>query len=157
MKTIHHIMTYWSESRYYNYKFWFNFEACIYLYSILAFSLLPQSCAGSSQVEELKNLFYILTTMIGLCEEWSWWLKSILRTDQILQKFFEMTPFCTLLSDLWRYGPLPSNHFKFPALPGWHNGGRCWPHSGPPTGSLWLCLHFSSVVYDEEALLRWTR
>ena len=56
-----------------------------------AFSLLPKSFAIYSQVEELKDLFYVLTAIIGQWEEWFWWHKSILRTDCILQEFFKMT------------------------------------------------------------------
>ena len=36
----------------------------------IAFFLLPKSFAIYSQVEELNDLFYVLTTIIGQWEEW---------------------------------------------------------------------------------------
>ena len=52
------------------------------------------------RLKNSKNLFYLVTTIIGLCEEWSWWLKSILQIGQTLQKFFNMTSYCILIIDL---------------------------------------------------------
>ena len=62
----------------------------------------PVKCKNS------KNLFSLQSTTIGQDGEWFWWPKAILRTVQILQGFSNMTWFCTLRNDLWRYGPPPS-------------------------------------------------